>query len=129
MQALSSGADCDLARIVLVAEDQGREEVLMPVEALEALREVLGQLAAGNAVQIVPLQPELSTQQAADILNVSRPYLIGLLDSGKIPHRKVGAHRRVKYADVMAYKKADDEQGRAALDVLTQEAERLGLGY
>ena len=103
--------------------------MLMPIEALEALREVLGQLAAGNAVQIVPLQPELSTQQAADILNVSRPYLIGLLDSGKIPHRKVGAHRRVKYADVMAYKKADDEQGRAALDVLTQEAERLGLGY
>jgi excisionase family DNA binding protein len=103
--------------------------VPIPVEAFEALLEVLGQLAAGNAVQIVPIRPELSTQQAADILNVSRPYLIGLLESGKIPYRKVGAHRRVKYADLIAYKKVDDERGRAALDVLTQEAERMGLGY
>jgi excisionase family DNA binding protein len=78
-------------------------------------------------VQIIPKEVELSTQQAANMLNVSRPYLIGLLESGKIPFRRVGRHRRIKFADLMDYKRQDDLVRRAAADDLAELSEELGL--
>jgi len=88
---------------------------------------ILDALADGKGVQIVPKDMELTTQQAADLLNVSRPYLITLLESGKIPFRKVGRHRRVTFEALMEYKRHDDAKRRAAADDLTELSEELDL--
>jgi excisionase family DNA binding protein len=116
---------------VRVSPDDGSEavKVVVPRGAYELLLEILGHMALGNAVTIVPINAELTTQQAADYLNVSRPYLIGLLEAGKIEYRKVGTHRRIKFTDLMRFERDDEAARRAHLDALTAEAQELGLGY
>ena len=118
------------ARTLQVRPDGGPDvAVTVPREAFELFLEVLGQMANGNAVTIVPVHAELTTQEAADMLNVSRPHLIELLEAGKIGFRKVGTHRRVRFADLLAYQEADQASRKTALDELSQEAQHLGLGY
>jgi excisionase family DNA binding protein len=106
------------------------ETVQLPRSVHDVLIRVVRELAQGNAVTVVPVHAELTTQQAADLLNVSRPYLIGLLDQGALPYaRTAGNHRRLRLTDVLTYKRARDIERRAALDEMSAEAERLGLRY
>lgn len=117
-------------RALAVVRPEGEPvEVTVPREAFDLFIEVLGQLADGNAVTIVPVHAELTTQEAAELLGMSRPYLIRLLDRGEIPFSKVGTHRRLKAADVMAYKVRRDAEHEATLDELAAEAQKHGLGY
>ncbi|WP_114313348.1 helix-turn-helix domain-containing protein [Thermus caldifontis] len=95
----------------------------------EALRAYLEPLARGEPVVVVPLEAELTTQQAADLLGISRPYLIRLLEEGKIPYRKVGTHRRIRARDLLAYKERSRHKGEEILGKLVEEAQELGLGY
>ncbi|GGM91668.1 excisionase [Thermus composti] len=102
--------------------------VLTP-ELVQLFQELLEALSRGEPVRIVPLEAELTTSQAAELLGVSRPYLVRLLEEGKIPYHKVGAHRRVRAKDLLAYLEASRKRGREILDELTREAQELGLGY
>lgn len=107
----------------------GADEIEIPVSALRMLVDILANMAEGNAISIVPIHAELTTQQAADFLNVSRPYLVGLLDRGELAHHKVGTHRRVYFRDLLDYKQAFDRKALETLAELTAEAQELGLGY
>ncbi|MEW6475237.1 MAG: helix-turn-helix domain-containing protein [Actinomycetota bacterium] len=94
---------------------------------LSFLIEVLAQVANGNAVTVAPVHAELTTQQAADLLNVSRPFLIKLLEDRQIPYRRVGNRRKVLLTDLLEYKRKDDEYRRSIADELAREAQDLGL--
>lgn len=117
-------------QIIEIADDSGvMHQVCLPVSALRLLVEVLTEIGEGNAVRLIPIHAELTTQDAADELNVSRPYLVQLLERGIIPFHKIGTHRRVRYQDVIAYKKQIDDARRAALAELAAQAQELNMGY
>ena len=96
-----------------VASDHARETVELPPSVAALLLEILKDMAAGSAVAVLRRDAELTTQQAADYLNVSRPFLVGLLEAGDVPFRKVGTHRRVQFEDLRRYKHAMDALGAA----------------
>ena len=103
------------------------DALVIPRPTAILFAQILGFLAKGRGVQIIPKDVELTTQQAADVLNVSRPYLISLLESGEIPCRRVGRHRRITFDALMEYKRHDDLKRRTAADELAQLSEELGL--
>jgi excisionase family DNA binding protein len=101
----------------------------LPPKVLRLFADMLGSLAQGNAVAIMPKELYISTQEAAMFLNVSRPYLIRMLDEGKIPYHKVGTHRRIKFEDVVAYRDKRQKASHAALQELADQAQELDMGY
>ncbi|HRX80740.1 MAG TPA: helix-turn-helix domain-containing protein [Pirellulaceae bacterium] len=115
--------------VQLIDSNNRSHPIRVPMAALLLLSEILSELADGNAVKIVPVHAELTTQEAADLLNVSRPYLVKLLETGKLAFHKTGKHRRIRFNDLMSYKQARDEKSQLALDTLTAEAQELRMGY
>lgn len=128
LERLLPAPDARAVRLEVQGESGGASAI-MPRGAFDLLLEILGQMANGNAVTIVPVNAELTTQQAADLLNVSRPYLIGLLEQGKIPFSRVGTHRRIRAEDLLLYRRELASETRASVQELTQQAEDLDLGY
>lgn len=104
-------------------------DIVLPKPALNLFIEVLTQLGEGNIVQITPIHAELTTQQAADMLNMSRPSLIKLLDEEVIPFSRTGNRRKVAYADVMTYKESLLEKRLASLDALSALDQEIDMGY
>lgn len=116
-------------RIRIELEDEPEESISIPVSAFQLLNSILTEMAKGNAVTLVPIDAELTTQQAAHLLNVSRPFLIEQLEKGVIAYRKVGTHRRVMFKDLMQYKQEMDRNRLKALEQLSAIDQELGLGY
>jgi excisionase family DNA binding protein len=116
-------------RIQVLDDGEEAETVAVPASALRLFLHLLTEMSQGNAVTLIPTHAELTTQQAADLLNVSRPYMAKLLDEGKIPGRTVGKYRRVRFDDLMAFKRKDDDARAKVLDQLTAEAQEMGMGY
>jgi excisionase family DNA binding protein len=112
-----------------VTESAQEQPIELPAGAVALLMDVLEAMAAGRGVTIIPENTELTTVEAARILNVSRPYLIKLLEEKIIPHRLVGKHRRILIDDVIAYKQRIDTERENVLAQLTAEAQENGMGY
>lgn len=114
---------------VKIKIQEAGEFITIPKNALKLLSAILQNMADGKNISIVPSNSEVSTQQAADMLNVSRPHLIKLLESKIIPFKKVGSHRRIMLEDIMNYKEELSKQREAQLDFLANQAQDLNLGY
>lgn len=114
-------------RFQLLQDDEPGQVFAIPAPAMQLLVQALAEMGQGNAVTLTPIHTEVTTQQAADLLNVSRPYLVKLLEEGEIPFRKVGARRRIQLQDILTYKRTMDEKRLATLNELTAYDQELGL--
>ena len=123
---LAGRANGKKSRLLLTVN---KKTIPLPASLLDFLATLLIETARGNTVTLHSVHTELTTQQAADYLNVSRPYLVKLIEDGKIPHRKVGRRRRILFSNLQAYKRTESIQGVAAMDELARQAQALNMGY
>lgn len=108
---------------------EGEEHVKIPASAFKFLSHILDLMSQGKAISIIPSDTEVTTQQAADMLNVSRPHVVKLLEEGELPFHKVGTHRRIKLQDLEAYREKMEQEREEALTELTRQAQELDLDY
>ncbi len=116
-------------RVTIQPEGAPDEAISIPLSAFRVLTEILTHMANGNAVTLIPIHAELTTQEAADILNVSRPFLVEQLEKQAIPFRKVGTHRRILFKDLMDFKQTMDQNRLRSLEELAAQAQELDMGY
>lgn len=128
-RTLAKYSDAKRVQLSIKGSNNESDELILPGHALQLLLDILSEMSRGNAISIMPVHAELSTQDAANILNVSRPFLVGLLDDGVIPHHKVGSHRRVLAKDIIDYKQQIDTKRMKSLDSLSSMSQDLGMGY
>ena len=119
----------DNLEVQIPEKGRKREKLVIPAAAVKLLINILMEMSRGNAVTLIPIHAELTTQQAADLLSVSRPFLIKLLEEEKLAYRKVGTHRRILFKDLMEYKRRSDADRGRALDELAAEAQKHRMGY
>lgn len=118
----------DIQRIQISDAQNQAHQIELPTSALRLLVEILSELAEGNAVRVLPLHAELTTQEAAELLNVSRPHLVKLLETGDLRYHKAGKHRRVRLDELMKYKTQRDAVSERAMEELSKQAHELQLG-
>ena len=109
--------------------EETEEYITIPQKALSLLSSIISMMSDGKSVTLMPIDSEMSTQQAAQILNISRPHLIKMLESGKIPFRKVGSHRRILLQDIVTYSDKQEEEREKQLLFLAKQEQELNLGY
>lgn len=133
---LARESSAALSKLLMNTPDQDRarvqmdgQDIVLPRHAIELLRNILTEMAQGNAVSIMPMHAEITTQEAANILNVSRPHLVKLLEDGQVEYVKVGTHRRIRFQDLMAYKHRRDQEASTAMQELVDQAQELEMGY
>ena len=119
----------EIQRIQIYDIKNEAHQIDLPTSALRLLIDILSELADGNAVKIVPVYAELTTQEAADLLNVSRPHLVKLLETGALPYHKTGKHRRVRFDELIKYKSQREDASERAMSDLAKQAQELRLGY
>lgn len=129
LSRFTNATSADLPQFRIQPAGAPEESVAIPASALRLLNDILIQMAKGNGVTLIPVDAELNTQQAADLINVSRAFLVEQLEQGAIPSQKVGTQRRVLFQDVMAYKQRMDQNRLRALEELSAQAQELGMGY
>ena len=118
------------ARTIKVIDDVSTSEgIEIPNVAFRLLIDILAHMSRGDIITVVPIHAELTTQEAADFLNVSRPFLVKLLEEGQILHHKVGTHRRVLFKDLLEFQQNSDQAQEEKLKELTAIAQELDLGY
>lgn len=122
-----SGVGQQALRVRLVEADREGTIVELPAPAAKLLKELLKEMASGHAMTLVPIKAEITTRQTADILGVSRPFVVGLIDKGVLPARMVGAHRRLLLKDVLIYKAESKAKARAALKEMVAIGQELDL--
>ena len=128
-QRLAAFAERRRSLTVRVVDAEQGPLLELPAGAVALLMDILGAMAAGRGVTLMPENADLTTVEAAGILNVSRPFLIKLLEEGKIPYRKTGTHRRIRMEDIMTYKAKIDAEREGVLDQLVADAQAQDMGY
>ena len=117
------------AKVIKLRIEESDEIVTIPLKALKLLNSILTNMAQGKSTALMPTDAEITTQQAAEILNVSRPHVIKLLEKGDIPFKKVGSHRRILLQDILEYESKFKIERRKKLNQIAKEAQKLNLGY